>query len=132
MTTSRTIAGLAGPTLLAIGVAIFINLSTPSAWPVILGHLADPAIIFIVGVLAFLGGLAIVRVHNQWTGGWPILVTIVGWLAIIGGLARMFFPTQLSAWVGTLVQTNTPEIVAGALLVVIGGILTVNGIRQTP
>jgi hypothetical protein len=31
-------------------------------------------------------GLAIVRAHNGWKEGWPVLVTVLGWFAILGGL----------------------------------------------
>ena len=40
---------------------------------------------------ALVAGLAIVRAHNVWTWGWPVLLTLVGWFFIAGGLARMFF-----------------------------------------
>ena len=33
-----------------------------------------------------------VRAHNRWTSGWPVLVTITGWFAILLGLFRMFMP----------------------------------------
>src|SRR6266446_986196 len=57
----------------------------------------DPALIFVSGILLFVAGLAIVRVHNRWTNGWPVLVTVLGWLFVLGGLARMLFPTGLAA-----------------------------------
>ena len=41
-----------------------------------------------------MAGLSIVRVHNRWTGGWPVLVTLMGWLAILGGLIRMIAPVS--------------------------------------
>ena len=44
------------------------------------------------GVLLFVAGLAIVRAHNRWTRGWPVLVTLTGWLGIFAGLFRMFAP----------------------------------------
>src|SRR5690242_14183385 len=33
--------------------------------------------------LLFVAGLAIVRVHNVWVGGWPVLVTVLGWVAVL-------------------------------------------------
>jgi hypothetical protein len=43
-------------------------------------------------MLWFLGGLAIVSVHNQWSAGWPVTVTLVGWFFVLGGLFRLLFP----------------------------------------
>src|SRR5215470_3383502 len=34
--------------------------------------------------LVAIAGLAIERVHNRWTNGWPMLVTILGWLFVLG------------------------------------------------
>ncbi len=42
--------------------------------------------------MLFVAGLSIVRAHNRWKDGWPVLVTLMGWFAILGGLARMFAP----------------------------------------
>src|SRR6266851_2229954 len=94
MTTSKMIAGLMGPTLIAIAVAMLLNLDS---FPVLVEQVArDPALIFLSGVLLFVAGLAIVRAHNIWSGGWPVLVTVLGWLALVGGMARMFFPIRLA------------------------------------
>src|SRR5436853_5083156 len=93
MTTAKMIAGLIGPTLIAMAAAILVNLG---ALPVMLEQITrDPALIFLSGILLFVAGLAIVRVHNIWTGGWPVLVTVLGWVAVLSGLLRMLFPTQL-------------------------------------
>jgi hypothetical protein len=95
MTTSKTIAALLGPTLVASAVSLLANLHT--AQIIIEGLSKDPAVIMIAGYAAFVPGLAIVYFHNRWTGGWPVLVTFMGWLWLVVGLLRMVFPTQLAA-----------------------------------
>ncbi len=40
-------------------------------------------------MLLFVAGLAIARVHNRWTTGWPVLVTLVGWFGVAAGLGCM-------------------------------------------
>ena len=93
MVTSKAIAGLIGPTLVAIAAALLLNLGSISA---ILEPLSrDPALVLIYGMLLFVAGLAIVRVHNRWAAEWSILVTILGWLLIVGGLVRMLFPLRI-------------------------------------
>ena len=86
MTNSIRIAGLLGPTLVAIAVSEWINL------PIMLSNPAPVVLVYLNGTLLFVAGLSIVRAHNRWNGGWPVLVTVMGWLAILGGLARMFAP----------------------------------------
>ena len=89
MTTSKTIAGLIGLTLVAIAASMLLNIGS---FPTLAEQVSrDPALIFVSGILLFVAGLAIVRVHNRWTNGWPVLVTVLGWLFVLGGLARMLF-----------------------------------------
>lgn len=99
MTESRSIAGLLGPTCIAIAVSEAVNLRA----------LADPpasvGLVYLNGTLLFIAGLAIVRAHNRWALAWPVLVTVLGWVAILGGVLRMIAPgsTQSGgAWVYAL------------------------------
>lgn len=84
MSNSKKIAGLIGPSLIALTTSEVINLHI---WAINI-----PAVTYLNGTLLFVAGLSIVRVHNRWTGGWPVLVTLAGWFVILGGLFRMFFP----------------------------------------
>ena len=74
--TSKMIAALIGPTLIAIAAAMLLNFRS---FPQLAEQISrDPALIFLSGVLLFVAGLAIVRAHNIWAGGWPVLVTVLG------------------------------------------------------
>ena len=84
MANSRQIAGLAGPTMVAMLV---------SEYPLVQPHLYDaqiPPVVYLSGLLWFVAGLAIVRVHNIWVRNWTLLVTLTGWFALVLGLLRMF------------------------------------------
>lgn len=84
MTSSRRIAGIVGPTLAAV---------TLSESKLVNPHLYDDQIapvVYLSGSLLFVAGLSILRAHNRWTFGWPVLVTLTGWLALLLGLLRMF------------------------------------------
>jgi len=81
---SKRIAGLVGPTLVAMLVSEF---------PLVQPHLYDaqiPPVVYLSGALMFLGGLAIVRAHNHWARDWTVLVTFSGWFGLLLGLFRMF------------------------------------------
>jgi uncharacterized membrane protein YhaH (DUF805 family) len=84
MTDSKQLAGLLGPTLIALSLSESINLDIWTNTPA--------PVVYLAGTLLFVAGLSIVRVHNRWTGGWPVLVTLLGWLAMLGGLIRMIAP----------------------------------------
>lgn len=84
MTTSIHIAGLLGPTLIALAITESINLDIWTNVPA--------PFVYLNGTLLFVAGLSIVRVHNYWRRGWPLLITLIGWFLIIGGLARMMAP----------------------------------------
>jgi len=84
MQNSKRIAGLVGPTLVAMLVSEF---------PLVQPHLYDaqiPPVVYLSGTLMFVAGLAIVRAHNHWVRNWTVLVTLSGWFFLLLGLIRMF------------------------------------------
>ena len=88
MANSKQIAGLVGPTLVAMLVSEF---------PLVQPHLYDsqiPPVVYLSGVLMFVAGLAVVRVHNLWVRDWTVLVTLTGWFFLVLGLVRMFAASQ--------------------------------------
>jgi len=84
----------------------------------------DPGLIFVSGILLLVAGLAIVRVHNFWSGGWRIVVTVLGWLAVISGLLRMFLPFWAAGIASNLGQSSAPVIIGALLPLLVGGFLT--------
>jgi NADH:ubiquinone oxidoreductase subunit 6 (subunit J) len=123
MTNSKRLAGLLGPVLIALSVSEAVNLRLLMAQ-------VGPNVIHVVylnGTLLFVAGLSIVRVHNYWTTGWPVLVTLTGWIATLFGLIRMFAPVS-GAEFGLNVQRPEQSItVIYAMLIVllaIGIVLT--------
>lgn len=125
MRTSKTIAGLIGPTVVAVAVAVVLNLGSFHALAEQVSR--DPALIFLSGILLFVAGLAIVRAHNIWAGGWPVLVTVFGWLILLGGLARMLFPTQIAAIAAGVGRSTGLIVTATIVLLVLGAILSFKG-----
>ena len=84
MLNSKRIAAITGPTIVAMLVSEF---------PLVQPHLYDtqiPPVVYLSGVLMFVGGLAIVRAHNHWTRDWTVLVTLSGWFGLLLGVFRMF------------------------------------------
>lgn len=89
MINSRQLAQIIGPTLGVMTLSEMINMTI---W-----ENNIPSLTFLNGVLLFVCGISIIRVHNFWVHSWTILITLIGWFSIILGLIRMFFPTAKQA-----------------------------------
>ena len=113
MPTSKLIAGLMGPTLVAMAAAMLLNLNSMPKLTEEISH--EPMLILVSGVLLFIAGLAIVRVHNRWAAEWSTVVTVLGWLAILSGLVRMLFPIQLATIVPGVGERS--DVIGPALVV---------------
>jgi peptidoglycan/LPS O-acetylase OafA/YrhL len=122
MAYSKLIAGLIGPLLVALGCAMLVN---REIFPVIIDQIShDYGLIVLSGILLLLAGIAIVRVHNVWSGGWRIIVTLFGWAAVVGGLARMWVP-QLAGPIASTFTAIPAALIAPALvLLALGGFLS--------
>lgn len=116
MSNSKAIAGLIGPTIVAMVVSEF---------PLVQPHLYDaqiPPVVYLSGTLMFVGGLAIVRAHNRWTRDWTVLVTLSGWFFLVLGLFRMFAA-------GTYQRTSANT--SATVFVILEGILAILGLFLT-
>jgi hypothetical protein len=112
MTNSKQLAGLIGPTMIAVTLSELVNIHIWAA--------NTAAGVHLNGTLLFIAGLSIVRVHNCWSRNWPVSVTLTGWLAILAGLFRMFAPElQLAG------AKNIPAITTGATVVLALGIFMI-------
>jgi hypothetical protein len=112
MTDSKQLAGLIGPTMVALGATEAINMEVFS------NQLAP--VVYLNGAILFVAGLAIVRAHNLWTWRWPVIMTLTGWVALFGGLWRMAAPNAPQAAENVLTYAMLVAIVA------VGAILSVN------
>ena len=113
MPSSKLIAGLMGPTFVAMAATMLLNLNSMPKLTEEISH--EPMLILVSGVLLFIAGLAIVRVHNRWAAEWSTVVTVLGWLAILSGLVRMLFPIQLATIVPGVGERS--DVIGPALVV---------------
>ena len=55
--------------------------------------LGNPALMLVTGMISVTAGLAIVLVHNRWSGGArTIIVTLVGWSLLLRGMLILILP----------------------------------------
>lgn len=102
MTNSKQLAGLIGPTLIALTISETINIHIWAA--------NTAAGVHLNGAILFVAGLSIVRAHNLWVRAWPVMVTLVGWFVMFLGLFRMFAP-ELQLEAAKHASAMIPEIV---------------------
>ncbi len=122
MNKSKQIGGLVGPTIVAMILSEF---------PLVQPHLYDaqiPPVVYISGTLMFVGGLAIVRVHNHWVRNWTVLITLSGWIFLFLGLFRMFFASAYLQ--GSANTSTTTFMVLEVVLLVVGLIITFKSYRR--
>ncbi|NIJ52576.1 hypothetical protein [Dyadobacter arcticus] len=85
METAKDIAGLVGPTVMVLSLSEYLNFHI---WTKV-----EATVVYLNGLLLFIGGLAIIRLYNLWAFDWTILVTLTGWLSLTLGLYRLFLPS---------------------------------------
>jgi len=89
--------------------------------------------VFIVGVIALVAGLAMILAHNVWSGGaLPVIVTLIGWLALIKGLLLLFLSLKALGgfFLGGL-QYEQLFYMYAAIALILGVYLTYGGFRST-
>ncbi len=53
---------------------------------------------FVLGAIMLVAGLAMVLAHNIWSGGvLAVIVTLVGWMTLIKSLFFLFLPPEMEA-----------------------------------
>jgi hypothetical protein len=125
LATSIVIAKLMGPIILlaAIGMLTDAKDLQRMAGEFLKGR----ALMYVTGVLALLGGLAIVNNHNIWIAQWPLIITLFGWAMIIGGAARMALPSAVRSIGGAMMEYPIMIRISAGVWLLIGAILTYMG-----
>jgi vacuolar-type H+-ATPase subunit I/STV1 len=96
--------------------------------------LRDPSMMFALGAIMLVAGLAMVLANNIWSGGaLAVIVTFVGWMTLIKSLFFLFLPPELEAGL-FLKQLHYHEFfyVYGAISLVLGVYLTYGGFKSRP
>ncbi len=117
MDTSLFLARLIGPMLLVVGAGVLINRENFRSMAKEL--VASRELMFIIGLMTLLGGLAIVNTHNVWNG-WPILITIFGWIFVVVGAVRILLPDTARSIQGAALDKPAMPAIGGSIQALIG------------
>jgi hypothetical protein len=129
MQASYFLARLIGPFCLVLGVGVLASGTNYRALAE--EFLNSRALLFLAGLLSLGAGLAIVLTHNVWVMAWPVIITLLGWLMVIGGTVRIVFPDFVIAKGRAMVARPGHRMLAVAIWLAIGAILSFFGYIQT-
>ena len=122
MERSRFIAKLIGPICIAGGAGMLFN---TAVFMSMLKHgLHDHLLIYVAGLLALTGGLAILALHNVWVCDWTLIITVFGWLAVIGGSVRMVVPQLVERIGDRMIVHRHRAVMDGWIALLLGVLLT--------
>jgi len=125
MQASIFLARLIGPVLLVLGASFAINrkLYTTMATE----FLASRSLVYLAGVFALIGGLAIVLNHNVWAANWRIIITLLGWVSTLAGVVRLMLPDVVQRLGGKMLRTEQPILWSGIVWIALGAVLCFAG-----
>ena len=125
MQKSLIIARLLGPVLSAIGIGMLVN--QPSYREMAAQFFGGLPFIYFSGILALVGGLYILNVHNIWTRDWRSVVTAVGWILTCVGAFRIIAPQFATFVASALIASAGFFTGLGIFLLSVGGFITFKG-----
>jgi hypothetical protein len=81
----------------------------------------NPGLVLVTAIITLVAGLAIVLVHNRWTGGArTIIVTLIGWLLLVRAMVLLILPLRALADIVTAARADQFIYVYAAVWAVLG------------
>lgn len=126
---ARTVflARLFGLYLLVMGAAMLLQRDAFLA--TVKAVTSDAPLVLTVAVFTLFAGLAMVLLHNIWSGGvLPAIITLLGWLTLIKSVVLLFLPLARLPSPYAAVSPNY-FLISGVLTLLLGVYLTAAGFR---
>ncbi len=119
------IARLIGPLFIVLGVGILIN---QSVYTDMIGQaVLIPVVIYLSGLLAFTGGVAMLNGYHAWTADWRVIVTILGWIMVIAGIVRIVLPAVSAVLAISLYSGSSAMPIVAVIVLLVGAFLSYQG-----
>lgn len=87
--------------------------------------LADPFLVFLVGIFTLALGGTVVAIHNSWAGPVSVIVTLFGWAALVEGLLMLAIPGPFLKIFADLKFTPSAIRAISGVCILVGAILIV-------
>ena len=116
--------------MLVLSLAMFLHRQAMVETAGLLVH--DRPLLFILGLITLIAGLAMVLAHNIWSGGaLPVVVTLIGWITLIRGLILLLAPPDAVASLFERIGFEEFFDAPMAITFVLGLYLTYMGFRRS-
>lgn len=121
---------LFGLSYLLAALSMFLHKQTYVETVTALIH--NSPVMFVVGIITVIAGLAMVLAHNVWSGGGlAVVVTLIGWITLVKGLLFLLLPPELDAeFFLSKLHYGQLYYFYGAISVVLGVYLTYGGFKS--
>ncbi len=121
MDLTTVLAGIWGPTLLAIGVGMF---TSRAYYTKMYRDLEKDALaMLVVGIACMVVGIVQVQLHDLWDTTPQIIVTLLGWATLLKGVVLLVAPAIADKRGDMFAKYNLVPAV-GALMILLGGYLS--------
>jgi hypothetical protein len=125
------LARLIGLFCLVVAVAMFLN--KQAVVEIVTAMVRNQPLLFVLGMLGLLAGLAMVLAHNVWSGGaLPIVVTLFGWILVIRGTILLLLPPDTLANLMDSIHFERLFYFSAGITLVLGLYLTYAGFKASP
>lgn len=130
VSTTDFLARVIGLYFLAAGIGLFFN---PRVYQAVITDMRDtPMFRFLAGLIAFAVGVAILSIHEVWSG-WPAgFITLIAWISVIKGLVVLAMPRPfMGLAVAAFSHPLLLRLIALAVIALGGALLWVGGMPDT-
>jgi hypothetical protein len=112
------LARLLGPILLLPGVGLLLN---QRAFRTMASEvIGSVTLVYLLGLIDFSAGLAILLVHNVWVADWRVIITLLGWMLVIRGAIRVLLTETVMGYAKTMMRGQNIYRVSGVVLSLLG------------
>lgn len=97
-------------------------------WETVTLLVQDKPLMLVLGILTIFGGMALVLVHNIWSGALQVIVTLLCWLTVIKGVVILYLsPETLADFYIRNAHYGEILLLDAAVLLILGAYLTLKG-----
>lgn len=97
-------------------------------WETVTLLVQDKPLMLVLGILTIFGGMALVLVHNIWSGALQVIVTLLCWLTLIKGVVILYLsPETLADFYIRNAHYGEILLLDAAVLLILGAYLTLKG-----
>ena len=125
MTLTSYLAQLLGLYLIVSGILMIVR--EQAMIELVPKFIDSPALMYFLGSLRILIGLAIVLAHAMWVGTLGLIIYLVGWVALLRGIAMLLLPAETERKILGIFSRGNVSYATALVAIVLGGWLAYAG-----